>query len=109
MIRRPPRTTRTDTLFPYTTLFRSDRHADRQQAGMEVGAVADIGEDVLFAGEGRLPDPGDAFRAHMGEGVGVAVHPLRHAVAADAGERPAAFRHPGRGVVRAAEIGRAPV
>src|SRR3546814_10739189 len=27
MIRRPPRSTRTDTLFPYTTLFRSDLHA----------------------------------------------------------------------------------
>src|SRR3546814_9734373 len=26
MIRRPPRSTRTDTLFPYTTLFRSDAH-----------------------------------------------------------------------------------
>src|SRR3546814_12038758 len=34
MIRRPPRATRTDTLFPYTTLFRSPRHAclpDRRQ------------------------------------------------------------------------------
>src|SRR3546814_9276041 len=30
MIRRPPRSTRTDTLFPYTTLFRSTR---RPQAG----------------------------------------------------------------------------
>src|SRR3546814_1309642 len=32
MIRRPPRSTRTDTLFPYTTLFRSarrDRHRRR--------------------------------------------------------------------------------
>src|SRR3546814_5172471 len=31
MIRRPPRSTRTDTLFPYTTLFRScgDSTADR--------------------------------------------------------------------------------
>src|SRR3546814_3633182 len=31
MIRRPPRSTRTDTLFPYTTLFRSSfrRHPDR--------------------------------------------------------------------------------
>src|SRR3546814_16284791 len=28
MIRRPPRSTRTDTLFPYTTLFRSDRAED---------------------------------------------------------------------------------
>src|SRR3546814_16818510 len=27
MIRRPPRSTRTDTLFPYTTLFRSDADA----------------------------------------------------------------------------------
>src|SRR3546814_3822898 len=27
MIRRPPRATRTDTLFPYTTLFRSGYHA----------------------------------------------------------------------------------
>src|SRR3546814_10220526 len=26
MIRRPPRSTRTDTLFPYTTLFRSGHH-----------------------------------------------------------------------------------
>src|SRR3546814_14112645 len=29
MIRRPPRSTRTDTLFPYTTLFRSSRVAAR--------------------------------------------------------------------------------
>src|SRR3546814_19382374 len=29
MIRRPPRSTRTDTLFPYTTLFRSARPGDR--------------------------------------------------------------------------------
>src|SRR3546814_1025915 len=28
MIRRPPRSTRTDTLFPYTTLFRSFKNAD---------------------------------------------------------------------------------
>src|SRR3546814_1790751 len=28
MIRRPPRSTRTDTLFPYTTLFRSDHFSN---------------------------------------------------------------------------------
>src|SRR3546814_8078172 len=28
MIRRPPRSTRTDTLFPYTTLFRAGRHSE---------------------------------------------------------------------------------
>src|SRR3546814_4248494 len=32
MIRRPPRSTRTDTLFPYSTLFRSDRRL-RQPTG----------------------------------------------------------------------------
>src|SRR3546814_19207187 len=32
MIRRPPRSTRTDTLFPYTTLFRSDRSYSKCEA-----------------------------------------------------------------------------
>src|SRR3546814_18268065 len=32
MIRRPPRSTRTDTLFPYTTLFRSDDCLQRVRA-----------------------------------------------------------------------------
>src|SRR3546814_18813842 len=37
MIRRPPRSTRTDTLFPYTTLFRSDEGKegdDRRDGGV---------------------------------------------------------------------------
>src|SRR3546814_16070812 len=33
MIRRPPRSTRTDTLFPYTTLFRA-QHASGSAAGL---------------------------------------------------------------------------
>src|SRR3546814_10495088 len=33
MIRRPPRSTRTDTLFPYTTLFRSRGAFEQAQAG----------------------------------------------------------------------------
>src|SRR3546814_12010714 len=37
MIRRPPRSTRTDTLFPYTTLFRSDTGAPHRLAGAERG------------------------------------------------------------------------
>src|SRR3546814_16072229 len=42
MIRRPPRSTRTDTLFPYTTLFRSDEARVRGAAGgAEFRAVAD--------------------------------------------------------------------
>src|SRR3546814_13585043 len=39
MIRRPPRSTRTDTLFPYTTLFRSSQRADHTQ--QEEYAAAD--------------------------------------------------------------------
>src|SRR3546814_18196217 len=39
MIRRPPRSTRTDTLFPYTTLFRSDG-GDQQQEGLGSGRKA---------------------------------------------------------------------
>src|SRR3546814_11549477 len=33
MIRRPPRSTRTDPLFPYTTLFRSDQNSVEQSRG----------------------------------------------------------------------------
>src|SRR3546814_6794153 len=40
MIRRPPRSTRTDTLFPYTTLFRSEgfRQAQGRRSGQGQGA-----------------------------------------------------------------------
>src|SRR3546814_15493866 len=39
MMRRPPRSTRTDTLFPYTTLFRSHHdHPDAEDAGQETEA-----------------------------------------------------------------------
>src|SRR3546814_7524790 len=47
MIRRPPRSTRTDTLFPYTTLFRSlpvgewERNALGQAAGLAGIGIAD--------------------------------------------------------------------
>src|SRR3546814_9349365 len=44
MIRRPPRSTRTDTLFPYTTLFRS--HQLDEVAGF-VAAVELVFEDTV--------------------------------------------------------------
>src|SRR3546814_11012326 len=55
MIRRPPRSTRTDTLFPYTTLFRSRRISD------------DVGTEIHRALENRgrkgiVDDAGDAVR-----------------------------------------------
>src|SRR3546814_20851578 len=44
MIRRPPRSTRTDTLFPYTTLFRSLAHDDGEfVAAKTADAVAVVG------------------------------------------------------------------
>src|SRR3546814_8108365 len=53
MIRRPPRSTRTDTLFPYTTLFRSRiieqdlaERADRGQRRAQL--VADRREELVL-------------------------------------------------------------
>src|SRR3546814_16181565 len=40
MIRRPPRSTRTDTRFPYTTLFRSDRSAATDPGRGDTRALA---------------------------------------------------------------------
>src|SRR3546814_18943325 len=37
MIRRPPRSTRTDTLFPYTTLFRSPSSFRSRNDGIQIG------------------------------------------------------------------------
>src|SRR3546814_16421640 len=59
MIRRPPRSTRTDTLFPYTTRFRSE-HPGRER----IGRAGDrrrhdgghAGELAIDVGE---PEPGD--------------------------------------------------
>src|SRR3546814_16530750 len=44
MIRRPPRSTRTDTLFPYTTLFRSRRTRGRAHIVhvSDAGALDDV-------------------------------------------------------------------
>src|SRR3546814_20317336 len=45
MIRRPPRSTRTDTLFPYTTLFRSTPNSSAQ-----VGMLYASGDDRRDSG-----------------------------------------------------------
>src|SRR3546814_5587481 len=54
MIRRPPRSTRTDTLFPYTTLFRAAYYFER---GKAVGR----GEVAFFA-----PPSNALVHAHFG-------------------------------------------
>src|SRR3546814_16425342 len=51
MIRRPPRSTRTDTLFPYTTLFRSDADvcgSIRDVKLIVVGPGNGVGDAVVF-------------------------------------------------------------
>src|SRR3546814_6090756 len=63
MIRRPPRSTRTDTLFPYTTLFRS----------IETGAGC-VGHDFQLAGCLGVADhfPGDDLGARDHQaGIGI--------------------------------------
>src|SRR3546814_702467 len=52
MIRRPPRSTRTDTLFPYTTLFRSFHKRD----GIFLGNTRDIPPDIGLTNP-HLPQP----------------------------------------------------
>src|SRR3546814_6204842 len=57
MIRRPPRSTRTDTLFPYTTLFRAggvDVLVGERQDGLPDQASA--GEARRWGAEGSLGD-----------------------------------------------------
>src|SRR3546814_2204121 len=71
MIRRPPRSTRTDTLFPYTPLFRSAdpapvrgqlrRRAVRRRAGPGRAAAAGAVPALLCRPEPR------AFRARPGD------------------------------------------
>src|SRR3546814_2783263 len=47
MIRRPPRSTRTDTLFPYTTLFRSGIKVGDDLIGLAVAQGAGDAADAL--------------------------------------------------------------
>src|SRR3546814_3793828 len=50
MIRRPPRSTRTDTLFPYTTLFRSYSGEEISKRGFrDMDELADFSPTVLVA------------------------------------------------------------
>src|SRR3546814_6455928 len=72
MIRRPPRATRTDTLFPYTTLFRSRaggdrtlRRGDRARAGEGLRAQ---GRDLRIRDRSRGAFPWRARRPAGADG-----------------------------------------
>src|SRR3546814_10079139 len=116
MIRRPPRSTRTDTLVPYTTLFRSPLRAVRPVLGDDHhGGPA--GERRL---DGSIGEPGleHLLEAEVGDGGRVAGHLHRvvrrhvHAlvgVARDEQRLPRALAQGGEDVVDLLAIGRAHV
>src|SRR3546814_12689665 len=93
MIRRPPRSTRTDTLFPYTTLFRSD--IEDAVAGAMIAKMRNMGEACTAANRFYVHSSvGEAFSTRlaermaalkMGNGLDeeVAVGPLVNAEARD--------------------------
>src|SRR3546814_11826500 len=54
MIRRPPRSTRTDTLFPYTTLFRSLNYAWPTAEIAVMGAKGAV--EIIFRQDMNSPD-----------------------------------------------------
>src|SRR3546814_15756285 len=82
MIRRPPRSTRTDTLFPYTTLFRSvlgegahPHHAVQSARRLVAMAGAEFRHaqrQVAVAGDALLEDldvPGAVHRLHRQDAI----------------------------------------
>src|SRR3546814_8373687 len=85
MLRRPPRSTRTDTLFPYTTLFRSEARADfaddagakgggivllARRAGNAVAASAQNDRDAVEEADLILHIDAELLLAFRGEGTG---------------------------------------
>src|SRR3546814_7111947 len=84
MIRRPPRSTRTDTLFPYTTLFRAlglahdafiGRRIGDQQAAV-AGLVAVVGQQRSAAAAERTIDV-QFDAAHFQASAGMAIDAVR--------------------------------
>src|SRR3546814_5650542 len=70
MNRRRPRSTRTDTLFPYTTLFRSEGKADGKGAAEERDGEEQVEEEQVEK-LARLPDDGEGVeREALGEREG---------------------------------------
>src|SRR3546814_11291446 len=77
MIRRPPRSTRTDTLFPYTTLFRSLEQRRRRIATEILPKLVDLVQQEQWIGRHRLAQVLDDLAGHGAD--------VRPAVAANLG------------------------
>src|SRR3546814_10125228 len=78
MIRRPPRSTRTDTLFPYATLFRSSQTSDTLPAlSVRTSPFGDL--FILRPGRWRFRRPPQISKARSGD-VGAHSRTLRDPV-----------------------------
>src|SRR3546814_18956522 len=79
MIRRPPRSTRTDTLFPYTTLFRSADRLRPSDHPARVRTAAHIyghrGQNVLADGDNDYARAGGRVRARNHAGASAGCNP----------------------------------
>src|SRR3546814_1926473 len=84
MIRRPPRSTRTDTLFPYTTLFRT---GDSGEAPLtETDLATSLYESGLkLKSEGKDAEAFDRFRSAADRGHAGAAYELGEAYGAGRG------------------------
>src|SRR3546814_3374019 len=71
MLRRPPRSTRTDTLFPYTTLFRS--RAERAVLHFQTALVAQEHDAVA---SGKIPIAAPGLDANIVTKLARRVHPV---------------------------------
>src|SRR3546814_3156248 len=91
MIRRPPKSTRTDTLFPYTTLFRSELSPSRLERSKSVVAGEILTRntplpvdretsaalaDIFFPGDIQAPPP--LFNATVGQAIGTIIEEWAH-------------------------------
>src|SRR3546814_13411685 len=76
MIRRPPRSTRTDTLFPYTTLFRSHDRNQRFVGALLLLGIAVSMDWIINIAIGTLAVIGRHARAVHGPTVPVAFYQI---------------------------------
>src|SRR3546814_8792553 len=125
MIRRPPRSTRTDTLFPYTTLFRSVKAESLRDFTRRLGHRQSLHRlterriAILLAGGRRFTGGGDDDDLSLGRSIDIARgqfgeatgHSLFKRLADLADHRrvaiPQNLRHRAKAVSEARELGRA--
>src|SRR3546814_12155477 len=69
MIRRPPRSTRTDTLFPYTTLFRSARAENRDPRNLRGLTVVALRQPQRLSKRNRATMIFERLRTHRVRGL----------------------------------------